>query len=206
MRFISEPVVKDDKKTIMFIDDLFESKEYPALKPVKELLNTEYYCTTVLKKRRPDNMVRSIRILCTGTLRPDLIVAYGTGATIAAQLKDIETVLIKPCYNTSNALKNMLGEKNFKTRIELPTLGKPEHLTIIRPMIPDYKHLEVKALQNGHDKDSHSIFFANDIETDAYKKHIEQFGNAVTVPGENMYDPAGIESVARFIRGVLEVE
>ena len=43
------------------------------------------------------------------------------------------------------------------------------------------------------------------IETATYKEHIKQFGDAVIVPGENIHEPKGIESVAKFIKGVLEV-
>ena len=195
---------KDDRKVIMFIDDIFDSKANPVLKPVKELLNTEYRCTTIFKHRRPEAMVEDIRSLSLGTLKPDLIVAYGTGATIAAQIKDVEKVLIKPYYNTSNVLKNMLGEKNLKARIKLPTLGNPEYLTIILPMVLEYKHLEIKAMANGYNNGAHSLFFAKDIETDTYKEHIKQFGNAMIIPGENIFDPAGINCIANFIRGVIE--
>lgn len=195
---------KDDRKVIMFIDDLFHSKWNPALNPVKELLDTEYHCITILKHIDPERMVKKIRWLSFGTSKPDLIVAYGTGATIAAQIKDVEKVLIKPYYNTSNVLKNMLGEKKQETRIELPTLGKPEYLTITRPMILEYKHLEIKARQNGYNKGTHSLFFAKDIETNTYKEHMEQFGNTMIIPGESIYDTDGRNSIARFIRGVME--
>ena len=196
---------KDDRKVIMFIDDLFHSKWDPALNPVKELLDTEYHCIIILKHRDPERMVKKIRWLSYGTSKPDLIVAYGTGATIAAQIKDVEKVLIKPYYNTSNVLKNMLGEKYQETRIEQPTLGKPEYLTITRPMVLGYKHLEIKAMENGYNNGAHSLFFTPDIETATYKEHIKLFGDAVIVPGEDIHEPKGIESVAKFIKGVLEV-
>jgi len=195
---------KDDRKVIMFINDLFHSKWDPALNPVKELLDTEYHCITILKHIAPERMVKKIRWLSFGTSKPDLIVAYGTGATIAAQIKDVEKVLIKPYYNTSNVLKNMLGEKNLKTRIELPTLGKPEYLTITRPMVLEYKHLEIKAMDNGYNNSAHSLFFAKDIETNTYKEHMEQFGSTMIIPGESIFDLDGINGIARFIRGVME--
>lgn len=195
---------KDERKVIMFIDDLFHSKWDPALNPVKELLNTEYHCITILKHIDPERMVKKTRWLSFGTSKPDLIVAYGTGATIAAQIKDVEKVLIKPYYNTSNVLKNMLGEKKQETRIELPTLGKPEYLTITRPMVLEYKHLEIKAMENGYNNSAHSLFFAKDIETNSYKEHMEQFGNTMIIPGESIFDLDGINGIARFIRGVME--
>jgi hypothetical protein len=195
---------KDDRKVIMFIDDLFHSKSNPALEAVKELLNTEYRCITIFSRRGPEAMVKKIRWLSLATSAPDLIVAYGTGATIAAQIKDVEKVLIKPYYNTSNVLKNMLGEKNVKARIELPTLGNPEYLTIARPMMLEYKHLEMKAMENGYNNGAHLLFFAKDVETDTYKEHIRQLGDALIAPGEGIFDPDSINGIAKFIRGVIE--
>ena len=98
----------------------------------------------------------------------------------------------------------MLGEKNHETRIELPTLGKPEYLTITRPMVLEYKHLEIKAMENGYNNSAHSLFFAKDIETNTYKEHMEQFGNTMIIPGESIFDLDGINGIARFIRGVME--
>lgn len=195
---------KDDRKVIMFIDDIFHSKANSALEPVKELLNTEYRCITILNHRDPERMVKMIRRLSLVSSKPDLIVAYGTGATIAAQIKDIEKVLIKPYYNTSNVFKSMLGEKNLKKRIELPTPDKPECLTITRPMVLEYKHLEIKAMENGYNNGAHSLFFAKDVETDAYKEYIKQFGNAMIVPGQGIFDPDCISGIAKFIRAVIE--
>ena len=195
---------KDDRKVIMFIDDIFHSKWHPALKPVKELLDTEYRCITILNHRNPERMVKTIRRLSLVSSKPDIIVAYGTGATIAAQIKVVEKVLIKPYYNTSNVLKNILGEK-MKERIELPTLGKPEFLTIMRPMVMEYKHLEIKTIENGYNKSAHSLFFAKDVETNIYKEHIKQFGDAMIVPGESIFDSDGINGIAKFIRGVIEI-
>ena len=156
---------KDDRKRILFIDDIFDSWESPTLKPMMELLSEEFCCCRVFKDRRPDSAVTLARNSCIGPYKPNLIVAHGSGATIAAQIKGIEKVLIKPYYNTSNILKDMLGPKKLKARIELPTLEKKEYLTIARSMVLDYKHLEIRALQNGYNNNAHSLFFANDIET-----------------------------------------
>ena len=73
------------------------------------------------------------------TAKTGLIVAYGSGATLAAQVEGIEKVLIKPYYSTSNMLAGILGEKGQKQRIELPTLGQPEYLTVIRPMVWEWQ-------------------------------------------------------------------
>ena len=143
-------------------DDFAHSKWNPALNQVKELLDTEYHCITILKHEDPERMVKKIRWLSYVTSKPDLIVAYG--------------------------------------------LGKPEYLTITHPMVLGYKHLEIKAMENGYNNGAHSLFFTPDIETATYKEHIKLFGDAAIVPGENIHDQAGIESMVTFIKGVLEVD
>lgn len=72
-------------------------------------------------------------------------------------------------------------------------------------MVLGYKHLEIKAMENGYNNGAHSLFFTPEIETATYKEDIKLFGDAVIVPGENIHEPKGIESVAKFIKGVLEV-
>jgi hypothetical protein len=189
----------------LFIGDIFDSKKDAALNPVRELLDKAYCCMHVELFRNPSQTLMSIECFCLSDAhKPDLIVAYGTGATIAAQIKVVKKVLIKPYYNTSNVLKNMLGEK-MKVRIELTTLGKPEFLTITRPMVMKYKHLEIKTMENGYNKSAHSLFFAKDVETNIYKEHMKQFGDAMIVPGESIFDSDGINGIAKFIRGVIEM-
>ena len=202
---IADILEKDDRKRILFIDDIFDSWESPTLKPMMELLSEEFCCCRVFKDRRPDSAVTLARNSCIGPYKPNLIVAHGSGATIAAQIKGIEKVLIKPYYNTSNILKDMLGPQKLKARIELPTLEKKEYLTITRSMVLDYKHLEIRALQNGYNNNAHSLFFANDIETNTYKWHREQFSDAVIIPGNSLLSPDGIDSATRFIRGIMEL-
>ena len=73
-------------------------------------------------------------------------------------------------------------------------------------MVWEWQKLEENALQNGRNNDAHSLFFAPDIETATYKEHSKQFSDAVIVQGESIRDPDGVESVATFIKGVLEVE
>jgi hypothetical protein len=199
--------VRDERKHIMFIGDIFDSKKDAALFPVMKLLDKEYYCMHEELFRNPSQTLTSIKCSCISDVyKPDLIVAYGNGATLAAQVEGVEKVLINPYYHTSNMLAGILGEKGQKQRIELPTLGQPEYLTVIRPMVWEWQKLEVNALQNGCNNDAHTLFFAPDIETETYKEHIKQFSDAVIVPGESIRDPKGVESVATFIKGVLEVE
>ena len=199
--------VRDKRKHILFIGDIFDSKKDAALNPVRELLDKEYCCIHVELFRNPSQTLRSIKCSCfSDAYKPDLIVAYGSGATLAAQVEGIEKVLIKPYYCTSNALAGILGEKGQKQRIELPTLGQPEYLTVIRPMVWEWQKLETYAIQNGYNNGAHSLFFTPDIETATYKEHIKLFGDAAIVPGENIHDQAGIESMVTFIKGVLEVD
>ena len=199
--------VRDKRKHIFFIGDIFDSKKDAALNPVRELLNKEYYCMHVELFRNPSQTLRNIECSClSDAYKPDLIVAYGSGATLAAQITGMEKVLIKPYYCTSNALAGILGEKGQKQRIQLPTLGQPEYLTVIRPMVAEWQKLETNAMQNGYNNNAHSLFFAPDIETATYKEHMRLFGDAVIVQGENIHTTKGIESVATFIKGVLEVE
>ena len=199
--------VRDERKHIMFIGDIFDSKKDAALIPVMKLLDKEYCCMHVELFRNPSQTLMSIKCSCMADeYKPDLIVAYGSGATLAAQVEGIEKVLIKPYYHTSNMLASILGEKGQKQRIELPTLGQPEYLTVIRPMVWEWQKLEENAMQNGYNNDAHSLFFAPDIETATYKEHMKLFGDAMTVPGESIRDPKGVESVAKFIKGVLEVD
>ena len=199
--------VRDKRKHILFIGDIFDSKKDAALNPVRELLDKEYCCMHAELFRNPSQTLISIECFCLSDAdKPDLIVAYGSGATLAAQITGFEKVLIKPYYCTSNMLEGILGEKGQKQRIQLPTLGQPEYLTVIRPMVWKWQELEANAMQNGYNNDAHSLFFAPDIETATYKEHMKLFGDAMTVPGESIRDPKGVESVAKFIKGVLEVD
>ena len=199
--------IRDERKHILFIGDIFDSKKDAALNPVRDLLDKEYHCMSVEIFRNPSQTLMSIECSCLSDVyKPDLIVAYGSGATMAAQITGIKKVVIKPYYRTSNMLEGILGEKGQKQRIQLPTLGQPEYLTVIRPMVWKWHELETNAMQNGYNNDAHSLFFAPDIETATYKEHMKRFGDAMIVPGENIHDPKGIESLATFIKGVLKVE
>ncbi len=197
--------VRDGRKHILFIGDIFDSKQDAALAPVRKLLDKEYCCMGVEQFRNPSQTLTAVESFClSDECKPDLIVAYGTGATIAAQIKGIEKVLIKPYYNTSSLLADILGEKGQKQRIQLPTLGQPEYLTVIRPMVWEWQKLEENALKNNYNNGAHKLFFANDIESNVYKEHMRQFGNAMIVPGEGIFDPDGINGIAKFIRGIIE--
>ncbi len=101
-------------------------------------------------------------------------------------------------------LLQMLGEKCQKKRVELPTLGKPEYLTIVPPMVWGWKKLETMAIQYGYNNCAHSIFFASDIDTELYKEHLQRFSEAVIVPGENFFDPVATDAIIKIIKEVLK--
>ncbi len=78
---------RDPRRHILFLDDIFDGRYSATLNHVKELLNTEYLCKSMFKRRDPSDMARSIKRDCERELnKADLIVAYGSGATLAAQV------------------------------------------------------------------------------------------------------------------------
>ena len=208
MRLIPEfNLERDPRKHILFLGDIFDGKDDTSLSCVKEQLDTDYYCFSNFKVRSAAQMVHRIQLFCEGEFfTPDLIVAYGSGATLAAQIKGIEKVLIRPSYDTSTTLKELLGEKCAKKRIQFSIPGPPEYLTIIPQMIIEWKQLEAKAVELGYNADAHSLFLASDIDSPTYSAHIQQFGSALILPGENMADHITVEGIVKLIRGCLEVE
>ena len=208
MRLIPEyNLERDPRKHIFFLGDIFDGKDDTSLSRIKEQLNTEYYCFSNFKVRSAAQMVHRIQHFCESDIfTPDLIGAYGSGATVAAQIKGIEKVLIRPSYDTSSTLAQLLGEKCNKKRIQFSIPGPPEHLTIIPQMITEWKQLEAKAIEYGYNADAHSLFLAPDINLPTYSAHIQQFGNSLMLPGENMSDPIAVEGIVKLIRSCIEVE
>lgn len=199
---------RDPRKHILFVGDIFDSKFSSVLNPIKELLKTDYYCMSNIKHRDVSCMVRMLERTydSSNLLRPDLIVAYGSGATLAAQAGGVEKVLIRPFYRTGKMLEGMLGKKCQKTRIQLPVLGQPEYLVITPTVVMDWKSLETQAMQYGYNSGAHSLFLASDIDTEHYKEHVQQHGSALIVPGENILDPVAIDGIVKVIRGILETD
>lgn len=199
-------ITRDERKHILFLNDLFVGRQNVLLTPIVETLKDEFYCMNLSMPKGPHNGVRRIRHLCMSeSLRPDLIVAHGTAATLAAQISGIEKVLIKPYFCTSNMISNMLLEKQRKARIELPNLEHPEYLTISRQMATEYHQLEERVYQKGI-HNAHALFFASDTESPVYKNYVEHFGNAVILPGENDFSPEAVNSIITFIKEILSVE
>jgi hypothetical protein len=190
----------------LFLDDLFVGRQNLLLKPIVGSLEDEYYCMNLSMPKGPHDGVRRIRHLCMSeSLRPDLIVAHGTAATLAAQIIGIEKVLIKPYFCTSNMISNMLPKKQRKARIELPNLEHSEYLTISRQMAIEYHQLEERVYQRGI-HNANTLFFAFDTESSVYKNYVEHFGNAVILPGENDFSPEAVNCIVTFIKEILSVE
>lgn len=199
-------ITRDKRKHILFLNDLFVGSQNVLLTPIVESLNDEFYCMNLRMPKGPHDGVRRIRHLCMSeSLKPDLIVAHGTAATIAAQIIGIEKVLIKPYFCTSNMISNMLPEKQSKVRIELPNLDYPEYLTISRQMATEYHQQEERVYQRGI-HNAHALFFASDTESPIYKNYVEHFGNAVILPAENDFSPKAVNCIVTFIKEILSVE
>lgn len=199
-------ITRDKRKHILFLNDQFVGRLNVLLTPIVETLKDEYHCMNLSMPKGPHDGVRRIRHLCMSeSLRPDLIVAHGTAATLAAQIIGIEKVLIKPYFCTSNMISNMLPKKQRKARIELPNLEHSEYLTISRQMATEYHQLEERVYQRGI-HNAHTLFFASDTESSVYKNYVEHFGNAVILPGENDFSPEAVNNIITFIKEILSVE
>lgn len=200
-------ITRDKRKHILFLNDQFVGRQNVLLTPIVENLKDEFYCMNLSMPKRPHDGVRRIRHLCRSeNLRPDLIVAHGTAATLAAQIIGIEKVLIKPYFCTSNMISNMLSEKRCKARIELPNLEHPEFLTISRQMATEYHQQEERVYQRGI-HNAHALFFASDTESPVYKNYVEHFGNAVILPAKvNDFLPKAVIFIVTFIREILSAE
>ena len=199
-------ITRDERKHILFLNDQFVGRQNVLLTPIVETLKDEYHCMNLSMPKGPHDGVRRIRHLCMSeSLRPDLIVAHGTAATLAAQFIGIEKVLIKPYFCTSNMISNMLPKKQRKARIELPNLEHSEYLTISRQMATEYHQQEERVYQRGI-HNAHALFFASDTESSVYKNYVEHFGNAVILPGENDFSPEAVNCIVTFIKEILSVE
>lgn len=203
-------IERDKRKHILFLGDLFAGSKDRLLTSIVEELNTDFYCMYRPLPKGPNNGVDEIRMLSSvDALRPDLIVAHGTAATIAAQeiayMADIPKVLINPCFDTSNILDRMIPQKERKARIELCNVGKKEFLTITRQMVIEYRLLEGK-LHQGSIKNAHTLFFESDIDTPAYKNFLNHFSSALIIPAADESSPEAVSRIATFIRALLAVE
>ena len=85
MRFpLNIKIDRDERKHILFLGDLFTGTQDLLLTSLVKILGEEYYCMYEKLPKGPRNAVDHVAHLCMiDTLRPDLIVACGTAATIA---------------------------------------------------------------------------------------------------------------------------
>ncbi|MBR6698734.1 MAG: hypothetical protein IKL71_01765 [Bacteroidaceae bacterium] len=199
---------RDERKHILFLGDLFTGTQDLLLTSLVKRLREEYYCMYYPLPKGPRNAVEHISHLCmSDCLRPDLIVACGTAATIACFKSEskIKKVLITPYFSTSTMIANMLPPKQFKTRIELPNLGKPEYLTLTRQMQTEYRQMEDDIYRQGI-QNAETLFFSADVDSSTYADYVNNFGPANIMPAENSFSPNAPECVAKFIREVISAE
>lgn len=199
---------RDERKHILFLGDLFTGTEDLLLTSLVKILGEEYHCAYTPLPKGPRDAVRRIACMCMiDTLRPDLIVACGTAATIACFKSEskIKKVLVTPYFSTSTMIANMLPPKQFKTRIELPSLGKPEYLTLTRQMQTEYRQMEDDIYRQGI-QNAETLFFSADIDSSTYADYVNNFGPANIIPAENSFSPDAPECVAKFIREVISAE
>jgi hypothetical protein len=225
MRFpLNIKIDRDERKHILFLGDLFTGTQDLLLTPLVKNLGEEYHCTYYPLPKGPRNAVDHVAHLCMSDyLKPDLIVACGTAATIACfktaeqshgfnisldsihaqEIDSIRKVLISPYFSTSNMIANMLPPKQFKTRIELPNLGNPEYLTLTRQMLTEYRKMEGEIYRQGIEN-AQALFFSSETDKPAYKDYVEHFGLAAVLSAENSFSPEALDCVAKFIREILE--
>ncbi|MBQ5373989.1 MAG: hypothetical protein IIU51_05485, partial [Bacteroidaceae bacterium] len=223
---------RDERKHILFLGDLFTGTEDLLLTSLVKILGEEYHCMYEKFPKGPRNAVDYVAHLCMiDTLRPDLIVACGTAATIACfksakhnydidtpidvralsdamharDIGKIKRVLITPNFSPSTMIANMLPPKQFKTRIELPNQGKPEYLTLTRQMQTEYRQMEDEIYRQGI-QNAEALFFSADIDSSLYADYVNNFGPAHIMPAENSFSPDAPECVAKFIREVISAE
>ena len=223
---------RDERKHILFLGDLFTGTEDLLLTSLVKSLREEYYCMYYPLPKGPRNAVEHISHLCmSDCLRPDLIVACGTAATIACfksakhnygidtpidvralsdamharDIGKIKKVLITPYFSTSTMIANMLPPKQFKTRIELPNLGKPEYLTLTRQMQTEYRQMEDEIYRQGI-RNAETLFFSADVDSSTYADYVNNFGPAHIMPADKFFSPDAPECVAKFIREVISAE
>ena len=223
---------RDERKHILFLGDLFTGTEDLLLTSLVKILGEEYHCMYYPLPKGPRNAVDHVAHMCmSDCLRPDLIVACGTAATIACfksakhnygidtpidvralsdamharDIGKIKKVLITPYFSTSTMIANMLPPKQFKTRIELPNLGKPEYLTLTRQMQTEYRQMEDEIYRQGI-RNAETLFFSADVDSSTYADYVNNFGPAHIMPAENSFSPDAPECVAKFIREVISAE
>ena len=189
------------KKSILFINNIFESAGCGAFENVAKLLRG-YKCIVLQPQARPSRAMREIKRACREH-SPSLVVAHSAAAALAMQLAGIERVIIEPYFSTGNMMNNILRGKMW-TNFPLLSYGtKGKHIRVTDKCAAEFNELEEKAF-NGDNSCTHGVFFSGGIDTVGYKEYVKNFGTALTIPGESIYGTTGQQQVAILIKGLLE--
>ena len=189
------------KKSILFINDIFESKGCGAFENVAKLLHG-YECVVLQPQARPSKALKDIKRACREH-NPSLVVAHSTVAVLAMQLAGIERVIIESYFSTGNMIHNILRGKMW-TDFPLLSYGATgKHIRVTAKCAAEFRELEEKTF-NSDNSCTHGVFFSDSIGTVGYKEYVKSFGSAFSIPGNNIYGSAEQLRIAEFIKGVQE--
>ena len=189
------------KKSILFINDVFECAGFGALEKVAKLLHG-YECVVLQPQARPSKAMRDIKRACREH-NPSLVVAHSAAAVLAMQLEGAERVIIEPYFSTGNMMHNILRGKMWTTFPLLSHGAKGKHIRVTDKCATEFRELEEKVF-NCDNSCTHGVFFSDSIATVGYKEYVKSFGCAFSIPGQNIYGSAEQLRIAEFIKGVLE--
>lgn len=189
------------KKSILFINNIFESAGCGALEKVAKLLHG-YERIVLQPQARPSKAMRGIKRACREH-SPSLVVAYSAAAALAMQLTGVERVIIEPYFSTGNMMHNILRGKMWTTFPLLSHGAKGKHIRVTAKCATEFRELEEKTF-NSDNSCTHGVFFSDSIGTVGYKEYVKSFGCAFSIPGNNIYGSAEQLRIAEFIKGVLE--
>ena len=189
------------KKSILFINDIFESKGCGAFENVAKLLRG-YKCVVLQPQARPSKALKDIKRACREH-NPSLVVAHLTAAVLAMQLTGIERVIIEPYFSTGDMIQNILRGKMWADFPLLSYGATGKHIRVTAKCAAEFRELEEKTL-NRDNSCTHGVFFSGSIGTVGYKEYVKNFGTALTIPRESIYGTTEQQQVAKLIKGLLE--
>ena len=189
------------KKSILFINNIFESAGCGALEKVAKLLRG-YKCIVLQPQARPSKAMRGIKRACREN-SPSLVVAYSAAAALAMQLTWVERVIIEPYFSTGNMMHNILRGKMWTTFPLLSYGAKGKHIRVTAKCATEFRELEEKTF-NSDNSCTHGVFFSDSTDTAGYKEYLKNFGTALSIPGKSLYGKAEQQQTAKFIKGLLE--
>ena len=189
------------KKSILFINNIFESAGCGALEKVAKLLRG-YERIVLQPQARPSRAMREIKRACREH-SPSLVVAYSAAAALAMQLTGVERVIIEPYFSTENMMHNILRGKMWTTFPLLSYGAKGKHIRVTAKCATEFRELEEKTF-NSDNSCTHGVFFSDSTDTAGYKEYLKNFGTALSIPGKSLYGKAEQQQTAKFIKGLLE--